>query len=219
MTEQPTVDTAGSYDQIAAEYSSRIYAELDGKPLDRTLLEHFAERLRGHGEVCDLGCGPGHVARYLSERGLNVIGVDLSPGMVAQAAVLNPGIPFRVGDMLALDVPDDSWAGIVAFYSIIHIPREQVVAALREMRRVLAPGASLLLAFHIGNETLHVAEMWEQTVTLDFTFFEPAEMVSYLEQAGFAVEEAIERDPYAPDVEHQSRRAYILANKPEIGYG
>jgi len=159
------------------------------------------------------------VARYLAERGLNVVGVDLSPGMVEQATALNPGIPFYVGNMLALDVPDDSWAGIVAFYSIIHVPREQVVTALREMRRVLVPGGSLLLAFHIGKETLHVEEMWENAVTLDFAFFESAEMVGYLEQAGLLVEEVIERDPYAPDVEHQSRRAYILAVKPEIGYG
>jgi len=214
-----TVDTAGSYDQIAAEYSRRIYNELEGKPLDRALLDRYAERLRGRGIVCDLGCGPGHVARYLAERGLNVVGVDLSPGMVEQATALNPGIPFYVGNMLALDVPDDSWAGIVAFYSIIHVPREQVVTALREMRRVLVPGGSLLLAFHIGNETLHLDEMWANAVALDFAFFESAEMVGYLEQAGLLVEEVIERDPYAPDVEHQSRRAYILAVKPEIGYG
>lgn len=208
-----TIDTAGSYNQIAAEYTRRIAQELDGKPLDRALLDQFAERLRDRGAVCDLGCGPGHVARYLAERGQNVIGVDLSPGMVVQATALNPGIPFRVGDMLALDVPDESWAGIVAFYSIIHIPREQVVAVLSEMRRVLAPGGSLLLAFHIGNETLHVDEMWANAVTLDFAFFESAEMVGYLEQAGFLVEEVIERDPYTPDVEHQSRRAYIVSRK------
>ncbi len=213
MADEPTVDTAGSYDLIAAEYSRRIAHELDGKPLDRALLDRFAERLRGRGIVCDLGCGPGHVARFLAERELDVIGVDLSPGMVAQATALNPGIPFGVGDMLALDVDDGAWAGIVAFYSIIHIPREQVVLALGEMRRVLTPGGALLLAFHIGNETLHVDEMWANAVALDFAFFEPAEMVGYLEQSGYLVEEVIERDPYAPDVEHQSRRAYILATK------
>ena len=213
MTPQRQADTQTSYDRIAEEYVRHIYNELDGKPLDRALLERFAERLRGRGIVCDMGCGPGHVARYLAGRGLDVIGVDLSAGMVAQAVALNPGIPFHVGDMLALDVPEGAWAGIVAFYSIIHIPREQVVDALREMRRVLAPGGSLLMAFHIGNETLHVEDMWEQPVALDFAFFESAEMAGYLEQAGFTVEEVIERDPYAPDVEHQSHRAYILSSK------
>jgi SAM-dependent methyltransferase len=208
-------DTARSYDRIADEYARRIYHELDGKPADRAILDRFADRLRGRGVVCDIGCGPGHVARYLADRGLEVVGVDLSPGMVSQAAALNAGISFRVGNMLALDEPDECWAGIVAFYSIIHVPREEVVPALTEMRRVLKPGGLLLLAFHIGNEALHVEEMWAQPVALDFWFYGAAEMTGYLEQADYATEEVFERDPYVPDVEHQSRRAYLLARKPE----
>lgn len=205
--------TADSYDRIAADYVRRIYHELEGKPFDRATLDSFAARLRGRGTVGDVGCGPGHVAQYLADRGLDVIGIDLSPGMVAQAAALNPDISFRVGDMSALDEPDGSWAGIVAFYSIIHIPRESVVAALREICRVLKPGGLLLLAFHVGDEMIHLDEMWEQPVALDFWFYGAAEMAGYLERADFAVEEVVERDPYAPDVEHQSRRAYLLARK------
>ncbi|MCA9866191.1 MAG: methyltransferase domain-containing protein [Anaerolineales bacterium] len=210
--------TADSYDRIAADYVRHIYHELEGKPFDRATLDSFAARLRGRGTVCDMGCGPGHVARYLAGRGLEVVGVDLSPGMMAQAAVLNPDIPFRVGDMSALDEPDGSWAGIAAFYSIIHIPRESVVATLGEMHRVLEPGGLLLMAFHVGDEKVHVEEMWQQPVALDFWFYGAAEMAGYLERAGFVVEEVVQRDPYAPDVEHQSRRAYLLARKPENGY-
>jgi SAM-dependent methyltransferase len=211
MTE---ADTARSYDRIADEYTRRIYRELDGKPADRAILDRFAERLQSRGIVCDLGCGPGHVARYLADRGLAMIGVDLSPGMVARAAALNPDIPFYTGDMLALDQPDTAWAGIAAFYSIIHIPPSEVVNALREMRRVLKPNGLLLLAFHLGEgEALHVEEMWAQPVVLDFWFYGAAEMAGYLEQAGFIVEEITEREPYAPEVEHQSRRAYIFARR------
>ncbi|MBP6016528.1 MAG: class I SAM-dependent methyltransferase [Candidatus Promineofilum sp.] len=208
-------DTRTSYDRIAGEYVRRIYHELEGKPFDREMLDRFTERLRGRGVVCDMGCGPGHVARYLADRGLEVVGVDLSPGMVAQATALNPDIPFRVGDMLSLDELDESWAGIAAFYSIIHIPPEKVVAALTELRRVLMPRGLLLLAFHMGNETVHVEEMWARPVALDFTFYDPAAMAGYLEQAGYVVEEVRERDPYPADVEHQSRRAYLLARKSE----
>jgi SAM-dependent methyltransferase len=206
-------DTARSYDTIADEYARRIYHELDGKPADRVILDRFAERLAGRGIVCDMGCGPGQIARYLAGRGVEMIGVDLSPGMVAKATALNPDIPFYTGNMLALEQPDEAWAGIAAFYAIIHIPPQQVAAALREMRRVLIPGGLLLLAFHIGNEALHVEEMWEQPVALDFWFYGAAEMAGYLEQAGYVVEEIIEREPYAPEVEHQSRRAYILARR------
>ncbi len=168
MDEIPLIDTATSYDRIATEYVSHIYHELDGKPFDRAFLDRLAKRLRGRGIVCDMGCGPGHVARYLADRGLAMVGIDLSPGMVAQAVALNPDIHFRVGDMLKLDEADGAWAGIIAFYSIIHIPLPEVVAALREMRRVLQPGGLLALAFHIGDgESRRVEEMWDRPVALD----------------------------------------------------
>lgn len=211
---QQRVDTQTSYDRIADEYARQIYGELAGKPLDRAILDQFAGRLRGRGVVCDMGCGPGQIGRYLADRGLPVVGVDLSPGMLAQAAALNPDIPFRAGDMRALDEPDGAWAGIAAFYSIIHIPPGEVVAALAEMRRVLRPGGLLLLAFHIGDEVVRPDEMMGQPVALDFWFYTPEQMRGWLEQAGYAVEEVTEREPYAPDVEHQSRRAYMLARKP-----
>lgn len=208
-------ETRRSYDAVADEYTNRIYHELDHKPKDRELLDRFADRVRGKGRVCDLGCGPGHVARYLHDRGVDVFGVDLSPGMVASARRLNPDIEFQEGDVKILPFEDNSLAGIAAFYSIIHIPREQVIATLRELRRVLQPGGVLFLAFHRGAEVVHLAEWWEKVVNVDFTFFEPAEMEGYLYEAGFKAIETFERAPYAPEIEHQSQRVYIMASKGE----
>jgi SAM-dependent methyltransferase len=113
--------------------------------------------------------------------------------------------------MLALtDVEHNSYGAIAAFYSIIHISRSLVVDALRELKRVLRPDGVLLLSFHIGQEIIHRDEWWDKPVSLDFTFFETAEMKGYLQEAGFELEEVIERDPY-PGFEYQSRRAYIFA--------
>jgi len=208
------MDTQTSYDRVAGEYATRIYGELAHKPLDRAWLDKFATQVRPLGLACDMGCGPGQVARYLRDQGLNVIGVDLSPGMVKQAQQLNPDIVFAQGSMLALDFADASWGGIVAFYSIIHIPRQDVIPALREMRRVLCPHGRLLLAFHLGQTLVHTEELFGEKVSIDFVFFQRIEMEGYLQAAGFAIEEAIERDPY-PNVEYQGRRAYILARKVE----
>jgi ubiquinone/menaquinone biosynthesis C-methylase UbiE len=202
-----------SYDSVAEEYALRIFDELQYKPLDRMLLDRLAARAQEGGVICDMGCGPGQVARYLHERGARVIGVDLSAQMIAQARRLNPGLEFRQGNMLALDVEDEAWAGIAAFYSIIHIPREEVVTVLLELKRVLQPGGWLLLAFHLGTEVLHLEEWWEQAVSADFVFFLAPEMQAYLQAAGFLIEDLLERPPY-PDVEHQSHRGYILARKP-----
>ncbi len=207
------MDTQASYDAVADEYVRRIADELEHKPFDRRILDRFAAQMRGKAVVCELGCGPGHVARYLQQEGVSICGMDLSAQMVAQARRLTPEIDFTQGDMTALDVPDASWAGIIAFYSIIHIPRPQVVPTLREWRRVLRPGGLLLLSFHLGGETVHLDEWWERKVSVDFHFFQPDEMAGYLNSAGFEIDEIIERDPY-PEVEHQSRRGYVFAQRP-----
>jgi len=202
-----------SYDRVADEYARRIYDELKDKPLDRELLDNLAKRLTKKGIICDMGCGPGHVARYLHERGAKVMGIDLSAGQVEQACRLNPGIEFKQGNMLALDVPDGTWAGIAVFYSIIHVPRREVVSALAELRRTIQTGGLLLLAFHIGDEVVHLDEWWGEPVCVDFIFFQPEEMSGYLESAGFQIIDTVVRAPY-PEVEHPSHRAYILAQKP-----
>jgi SAM-dependent methyltransferase len=170
--------------------------------------------VRDLGPACDMGCGPGHIARYLQDRGVEVCGVDLSPAMVERARRLTPEVEFRQGDMMTLEVSDGAWAGIVAFYSIIHIPRSDMAQALGELSRVLRPGGILLLAFHIGDDSIHLDEWWGQKVCVDFFFFRSDEMATYLREAGFDIEEIIEREPY-PDVEHQSRRAYIFARRPK----
>ena len=207
------MDIQTSYDRVADEYVRRIFDELRHKPLDRQLLDRFAASVRDVGPACDLGCGPGHVARYLHEHGVQVCGVDLSVELVERAHRLTPGIEFRQGDMMALDIPDGTWAGVAAFYSIIHIPRGDMARALSELRRVLRPGGLLLLSFHIGDDTIHLDDWWGHKVCVDFFFFRSAEIAGYLTSVGFEIEEIIEREPY-PDIEHQSRRSYIFARRP-----
>jgi ubiquinone/menaquinone biosynthesis C-methylase UbiE len=214
MVDQEIDDVQASYDRVAQEYVRHVYDELQHKPLDRQLLDRFADKMRDAGLVCDLGCGPGQVAHYLRERGIAVCGVDLSPGMVERARQLNPGIEFCRGDMRELDVPDEVWAGIAAFYAIVNLAPADVAQALHEMERVLRPGGLLLLSFHIGDETLHIGDLWGCTVCLDFYFFRTEDVVGALRAAGFEIAEIVERKPYAPEVEYQSRRAYILAQKP-----
>ena len=132
--------------------------------------------------------------------------------MVERARDLNPGIEFRQGNMLSLEAADEAWGAIVAFYSIIHIPRSDVPHALREMRRVLRPGGLLFLAFHEGDHIVHLDQWWGHEVSLDFVFFGREEMEDYLTAAGFTVEESITREPY-PEVEHPSRRVYIVSQR------
>jgi SAM-dependent methyltransferase len=201
-----------SYDRIAEEYARRIFGELRHKPLDRELLDRFARETNRRGDVCDMGCGPGHVARYLRDAGASIFGLDLSPGMLAQARKLSPDIPFREANMMSLTIADGTLAGIAAFYAIVNISRQSLPLVFREMQRTLLPDGLLLLAFHAGDEVLREEELWGKNISLDFLFFQPSEIRLGLEAAGFTIEEVIEREPY-PEVEYQSRRAYIFARK------
>ena len=152
-------DLAGTYDRVASRYGEQFFHELDLKPFDRELLDRFAARMRGRGRVCNVGCGPGHVGRYLVERGVDAFGLDLSSGMVALARDLNPAMRFAQGDMRALPLSDASLAGFVAFYSLIHLERGAAGSVLTELTRVLIPGGLLLLAFHGGEGEVH-ADDW-----------------------------------------------------------
>jgi SAM-dependent methyltransferase len=212
LKDESTKSVRESYDRIADEYMRRIFGELEHKPFDRELLNRFAAQVGDRGEVCDMGCGPGHVARYLHAAGTRVFGLDLSPRMIENARKLNPDLTFRVGNIMDLDLEDATLAGIAAFYSIVNIPKESLPLAFREMARVLQPDGQLFLAFHMGDGVTGENELWGHPISMEFFFFRPAEVQRDRELAGFAIEDIIEREPY-PDVEYQSRRAYIFARK------
>lgn len=211
--DRKTSKVSQGYDRIAEAYAEHFYAELDYKPFDRALLDMFAAELRGKGKVVDLGCGPGQIARALHDRGLDVMGIDLSEEMVRAARERAPHIEFATGSMLELNAQENAWAGITAFYAIVHLDAQEVSLALKEMRRVLMPDGLLLLSFHVGDNVMHLKELLGKRVDLDFCFF-PRQFVEHaVRDAGFALEWSIERAPYVK-FEHPSRRAYLLARIP-----
>jgi len=203
-----------SYDTVAAEYAKRLFNELEHKPFDRALLKFFAEQTSA-GKVCDMGCGPGQIAAFLHAQGANVFGCDLSPEMVAVARAQNPGIKFRVEDMRALRLPHSSLRGVAAFYTLIHIPREQMVDVLTGIKQTLSPGGLLLASFHLEDENWRdkrLTEWWGYEVAADFYFFRRDEIEHFFNVAGFDIQLFAVRAPY-PDVEAQTQRAYVMASK------
>lgn len=139
--------TADAYDGLADRYADFARGSLASMHLDRALIGAFADLVRGAGPVLELGSGSGEITGHLRDLGLDVSGVDLSPALVAIARKELPDVEFQVGPMGDLDTADGALAGALSWYSLIHLPPEEVPAHLAEFRRVLAPGGHLLLAF------------------------------------------------------------------------
>jgi ubiquinone/menaquinone biosynthesis C-methylase UbiE len=209
-------DIQQGYDKVAAAYAQQFINEQDTKPMDQQMLHRFADEVRGRGRVCDMGCGPGQVGAWLYDHCdlKEITGIDLSPNFIEEAKKLHPELEFQQGDMLHLDLPDESFAGITAFYCLIHIPHDEIVDVLKELKRVLIPGGVLLLTFHLGTEPYLSKEAWGQEISMVYNFFQPEEFEGYLRAAGYERIESTVREPYDVKIEYQSQRAYIFARKP-----
>ncbi|CAM2792510.1 class I SAM-dependent methyltransferase [Saccharomonospora xinjiangensis] len=141
--------TQQAYDAVAARYAELVRDVLDDFPLDRAILAAFAELTRsvGAGPVADLGCGPGYLTAHLAELGLDTFGIDLSPAMIDIACRTYPQLRFEVGSMAALNSADGALSGIVSWYSLIHVPPQEIPSYLAEFRRALSGDGTLLLGF------------------------------------------------------------------------
>lgn len=205
------------YDTVAATYDEHFADELDHKPLERGLLDAFCE-MAPPGAIADIGCGPGHITGFLAERRDDVLGVDLSPEMVALAWRRHPRLRFEVASMLGLPFADGVWAGVVAMYSIIHFDPDERVRAFAEFARTLRPDGLLLMSFHVDGPGFAPGEVNQlrtflgHRVEMDGYFLDPAVVTADLVANGFHVRARLDREPIA-DIEFPSRRCYILARR------
>lgn len=177
--------TRESYDTVAEDYAVLVEQLFRQDPVGRAMLAAFAEQVRG--PVADVGCGPGHVTAHLAALGLDVAGVDLSPKMIDVARRQYPDLRFSVGSMTALDLPDGALGGLVAWWSIFHLPPEVLPAVFAEFRRVLVPGGQLLIGFHVGDERLSPERAYGHPVSYDAYLLRPDRVVDLLGEAGFEV--------------------------------
>jgi SAM-dependent methyltransferase len=191
MTDDWLSDTRSSYDTDASGYADKVEGRLEASPFLRASLSLFAELVRdaGGGPVVDVGCGPGYVTRHLADLGVDAFGIDLSPEMVAIARRDHPDLRFEVGSMTDLDLADQSVAGVLAFWSVIHVPDDAVPGVFEEFRRVLRPGGPLLVGFHVGDETVHTSEGYTgRPIDVDSHRRTPQVMAGWMRDAGFTID-------------------------------
>jgi SAM-dependent methyltransferase len=184
-------DTRRSYDTDAAGYADKVRGLLAGSPFLRASLTSFAELVHdaGGGPVADVGCGPGYVTRHLNDLGVDAFGIDLSPEMIAIARRDHPDLRFEVGTMTALDLADNSVGGVLAFWSVIHVPDDAVPGVFEQFRRVLRPRGPVLVGFHVGDETRHTTEGYSgRPIDVESHRRRPDQVARWLRGAGFTIE-------------------------------
>lgn len=190
-TEGWLADTRVSYDTVAESYADQVRNFLDEAPYERAAFALFADLVRasGGGPVADVGCGPGHITAHLRQRGVEAFGIDFSPAMIDVARRDHPGLRFEVGSMTDLRLTDTSVAGLVAWYSLIHIPDDEVGSVFAQFRRVLRPSGPLLLGFHVGDSSrLKTQGYGGHPMKVYVHRRQPVQVATWLEDAGFTVE-------------------------------
>jgi SAM-dependent methyltransferase len=179
------VDTRTSYDTVAVSYADHTRKLLADLPYVRAALRLFAELVDG--PVVDVGCGPGEVTALLRDLGVDVSGIDLSPGMIELARRNHPGIRFEAGSMT--EPLGTSVAGILAWWSLIHIPDDEVPVVFGHFHEALRPDGLLVLGFHVGDGTnLKTQGYGGHPMRVHVHLRRPERVVEWLHAAGFAVE-------------------------------
>ncbi|WP_433196877.1 class I SAM-dependent DNA methyltransferase [Nocardia sp. CA-107356] len=201
--------TRTAYDDLADVYAEFARDHLAAQPFDRAMLGVFAELVRanGSGRVADLGCGEGRMTAHLSELGLDSFGIDLSPRLIAHARAQYPALTFDEGTLEHLEIADGTLAGVLAWYSFIHLPPERIPDVLTEFHRVLDNSGHALLAFQAtaGQDV----EPFDHKVIRSYRW-SPDRLAALADQAGFTATARLVREP---DPGERGRQAYLLLVK------
>ncbi len=204
-----------TYDVVAEAYADHYGDELIHKPFDTWLLDRVAAHAGRSGAVVDVGTGPGHVAAYLASHGLDVTGIDVSPGMVAEAKLRHPSVGFEVGDLRRLLRPRTAagWSAITAWYALVHLTESELPDAIRALGSTLVSGGLLALAVHVGPETRHTSDLLGHVVDVDFVLHDPEVVRAAVKAAGLEIAEWYVRSPL-PAIESETTRLYVVARRP-----
>ncbi|MCU7826219.1 class I SAM-dependent DNA methyltransferase [Kitasatospora sp. DSM 101779] len=219
MTESTGTDhldtTRAAYDAVAVRYTELFADDFGARPLDRAMIDALAELVlqAGGGPVADLGCGPGHVTARLHGLGLDAFGIDVSPAMVAIARSRYPQLRFTEGPMLGTGLAEGSLGGILAHYSLIHTPPEELPEVFAEFHRLLAPGGHLLVAVQSGDGPLPPVTAYDHKVAPAYRWW-PDALAALLREAGLTEVARLVREPYEGE---RTPHAQLLVRRPVAG--
>jgi ubiquinone/menaquinone biosynthesis C-methylase UbiE len=210
--EQINSMTSTAYNLTAQKYHDLFHNEMNEKEYDCKLLNSLAARFNSNSLICDAGCGPsGHIGRYLFNKGIKIIGVDISEKCVELARLNNPDMKFECADISSMPFDDNYFDGLISYYSIVNTPKIYVDRLFTEFRRVLKPGGYLLVAVKAGTAEGYIDDLLGLKTKIYSTLFTQEEISIYFNNAGFLLEFLDKRNPY--DFEISNERIFAIGKR------
>lgn len=210
-----------NYDLIANQYCDEFGVEIE----DKQIVDEFKSLLQPKSTVIDLGGGSGKVAKYLIDNSFNGTCYDFSKGMMKNALSLFPNLPYILDDMLYLKkyFGNESIDGIVALYSLFHIPKGDMKILLKDIREVLKTTGYFLASFQLGKGEQFVDEPYlneKGNKVLFMNYYSKEEILDLFKENGFEIIDQYERKETGDNVigEDGNDAIFILAKKTEFEF-
>jgi cyclopropane fatty-acyl-phospholipid synthase-like methyltransferase len=205
---------AAGYDAVGAEYFNFYRAEIP--EILTSYVNQLASRLQPGNTVIELGCGNGLPVAASLARQFEVTGIDVSEKQLERARTNVPNAEFTSSDMAALEYDAGTFHGVVALYSIIHLPRDLHSKLFQSIYSWLKPGGLFLATFASTESENWVEEDWFGA-PMYWSGFPPDRTKEMIEESGFAIDSANIEEIYGPESEEEGepeRHLWVVARKP-----
>ena len=198
--------TQPGYEALAERYAAMFPGPYQS-PIEQHAVAAFVEKIHTAGVVVDVGCGIGHVTADLARRGLDVIGCDPSPAMLAIARTTYPHLAFIDTDATLTDVTD-TISAVLARFSLIHVPPDELETILGLWADRLRSGTPVLIASQ-SSDMPGPATPFDHAVAPAWRWH-PDELSRVLADGGFAEDWRIVN---RPDTAHRFPGVHLLAHR------
>ncbi len=194
-----------TYNKIA-----KVYANTFSNPSEH--MDEFLKLLPENGKVLDAGCGMGADSNYAHSKGFKVIGIDMSEKMLEIARGNNSNVDFRLADIKNIKFAENELDGVIASFSLIHIPKENIPKILRRFALFLKPSGAIYVSVQAGeSKEIFIDEPLAPEEKLFLNIFSFDEIKNILINEGFEIIYQHKRSPRKKELPFT--KLFIIAAK------